>query len=209
MAEQNHSSNLNPHTNKPDRDVIGVGMNQPVEIKLEDFFTKILSVIGRTTDQQIADLLKKSGQTVAVAESVTGGMIASRLTAVAGSSQYFIGGIVCYSPRIKVIQVGVPAALISQYGVVSREVALSLAEEIRKRFRTDIGIAATGVAGPSPVPPSPVGRVYIALSSNRSSEWKELNLQGTRGEIREKAAQAALGLLWLYLGGDEVMVSGS
>jgi len=177
----------------------------PVEIKLEDFFTKVLSVIGRTTDQQIADLLNKSKQTVSVAESITGGLISNRLTNVPGSSEYFIGGIVCYSPRIKVVQVGVPAALINQYGAVSKEVAISLAEEIRKRFRTDIGISATGVAGPTPIPPAPVGKVYIALASNREAEWKELNLQGTRAEIREKAAQAALGLLWLHLGGEEVL----
>ncbi|MBI5078967.1 CinA family protein [Candidatus Saganbacteria bacterium] len=175
------------------------------EIKLEDFFTKVLSVIGKTTDQQIADLLIKSKQTVSVAESVTGGLISSRLTGVAGSSDYFIGGITCYSPRIKVVQVGIPAALISQYGVVSKEVAISLAEEIKKRFRTDIGISSTGAAGPSPLPPAPVGKVFLALASNRETEWKELNLQGTRAEIREKAAQAALGLLWLYLGGDEVL----
>jgi len=181
------------------------GHLQPVEIRLEDFFTKVLSVIGKTTDQQIADLLKKSRQTVAVAESVTGGLISSRLTNIAGSSEYFIGGVVCYSSRVKVVQVGAPAALISQFGVVSKETAISLAEEIRKRLRTDIGIASTGVAGPSPVPPVPVGRVYIALASNRETEWKELNLQGNRSEIREKAAQAALGLLWLYLGGEEII----
>lgn len=176
-----------------------------VEIKLEDFFTKVLSVIGRTTDAQIADLLKKSKQSVAVAESVTGGLVSSRLTSVAGSSDFFIGGIVSYSPRIKVTQVGVPAGVISQYGVVSKETAIAMAEEIKKRFRTDIGLSATGVAGPAPIPPMPVGRVYLALASNRETEWKELNLQGTRAEIREKAAQAALGLLWLYLGGEEVI----
>lgn len=193
MADQNNKPALNPPN------------VQPVEIKLEDFFTKVLSVIGRTTDQQISDLLKKSNQTVSVAESITGGLISNRLTNIPGSSEYFIGGIVCYSPRIKVVQVGVPAALISQYGAVSKEVAVSLAEEIRKRFRTDIGISATGVAGPAPIPPAPVGKAYIALASNREAEWKELNLQGTRAEIREKAAQAALGLLWLYLGGEEVL----
>ena len=179
--------------------------HQIVEVKLEDFFTKILSVIGKTTEQQIAELLKKSKQTVAVAESLTGGMVSARLTTVAGSSDFFIGGIVCYSPRIKVTQVGVPASLISQYGVVSKEVAISMAEEIKKRFKTDIGLSTTGVAGPTPLPPAPVGRVYIALASNRETEWKELNLQGTRSEIREKAAQAALGLLWLYLGGEEAI----
>jgi PncC family amidohydrolase len=176
-----------------------------VEIKLEDFFTKILSAIGKTTDQQIADALHQSKKSVAVAESVTGGLIASRLTNVPGSSDFFVGGIVCYSPRVKVMQVGVPAALISTHGVVSKEVAISLAEEIRKKFRTDIGLSATGVAGPAPIPPAPVGRVYIALASDQETEWKELNLQGIRSEIREKAAQAALGLLWLHLGGDDVL----
>jgi nicotinamide mononucleotide (NMN) deamidase PncC len=80
-----------------------------------------------------------------------------------------------------------------------------MAEGIKNRFKTDIGIASTGAAGPDPLPPAPVGRIYIALASSKEAEWKELNLQGTRTEIREKAAQAAMGLLWLYLGGDEVL----
>ncbi len=175
------------------------------EIKLESFFTKILSTIGKVTDKQIADLLKKSKKTVSVAESLTGGLISSRLTAVAGSSDYFIGGIACYHPRTKVVNVGIPAALISRHGVVSKEVALALAEHVRKRFRADIGISSTGAAGPGPTPPAPVGRVYIALASDEGTEWKELNLQGTRSEIREKAAQAALGLLWLHLGGKDIL----
>lgn len=176
-----------------------------VEVKLEDFFTKVLSVIGKTTDTQIAEALRQNKRTIATAESVTGGLISSRLTSVPGSSDYFIGGLVSYNPRIKVSQVGVPAATISQYGVVSKEVAIAMAEEIRKRFRTDYGLSATGVAGPAPIPPAPVGKVYIALASDKETDWKELNLQGTRNEIREKAAQAALGLLWLNLGGDEII----
>ena len=176
-----------------------------IEIKLEDFFTKVLSTIGRITDRQIADLLKKSRLTVSVAESVTGGLVSSRLTSVPGSSEYFIGGIVGYHPRIKVIQLGISAALISKHGVVSKEVAVAMAEEIRKRFKTDIGIATTGVAGPTPIPPCPVGRAYIAVASDKNTEVKELNLQGTRPEIRKKITQAALGLLWLHLGGDEIM----
>lgn len=162
-------------------------------------------MIGKITSQQIGDLLKKSGQTISVAESVTGGMVASRLTSVAGCSEYFIGGIVCYHPRIKVVQVGLPAALISQYGVVSREVAMSMAQEIRKRFKTDIGIATTGVAGPAPMPPAQVGKVFVALATDRTTEYKEVNLQGPRNEIRKKATQAALGLLWLHLGGEDII----
>lgn len=165
----------------------------------------MLSTIGKVTDKQIADLLKKSKQTIAVAESITGGLISARLTAVAGSSEHFIGSIIAYHARIKVINVGVPAALINKHGVVSREVSISMAEQIRKRFKTDIGLSATGVAGPGPIPPAPVGKVYVALSSVQGDEYKELNFQGTRKEIREKAAQVALGMLWLHLGGKDIL----
>ncbi|PIS31231.1 damage-inducible protein CinA [Candidatus Saganbacteria bacterium CG08_land_8_20_14_0_20_45_16] len=176
-----------------------------VEVKLEDFFAKVLSAIGKTTDEQIAELLKSRKLTLAVAESVTSGLISQRLTNYPGSSDFFIGGIVCYHPRIKVIQVGVPAATISKFGAASKEVAIAMAEGIKKRFGTDLALAATGVAGPDPIPPTPVGKVYLALASSQETEWKELNLQGTRSEIREKAAQAALGLLWLNLGGKDIL----
>ena len=77
---------------------------------------------------------------------MTGGLISARLTKVKGSSDYFIGGVVCYNPRIKVEAVGVSAALIAKHGIVSKEVAMAMAQGIRKRFRTDIGLAATGAA---------------------------------------------------------------
>ncbi|MFH1542805.1 MAG: CinA family protein [bacterium] len=177
---------------------------QTVEIKLEDFFTKVLSMIGKVTDEQLAELLKNNSQTIAVAESLTGGLISSHLTSLPGSSAYFIGGIVCYHNRTKVMQLGLTGTLISDHGVASKEVAIAMAENVRKRFHADIGLGITGVAGPAPLPPTPVGRVFIALASEKGDEWKELHLQGTRTEIREKATQAALGLLWLHVGGDEV-----
>jgi len=176
-----------------------------VEIKMEDFFSSVLSVIGKTTDDQISTLLKERKLTISVAESLTGGLISSRLTEVPGSSDYFIGGIVCYSNRVKVMELGIPGALISKHGQVSKEVAIAMAEAVKKRLKTDIGLSATGIAGPTPLPPAPVGKVFIALASEKETEWKELNLKGTRDEIREKAAQGALGLLWLYLGGEEIV----
>lgn len=176
-----------------------------VEIKLEDFFTKVLSMLGKVTDEQIADMLRENKQTLSCAESMTGGLVSARLTALPHSSDYFIGGMVCYHSRIKVVQLGVPANLITQHGVVSHEVAVAMAENIKKRFGTDIGLAITGAAGPDPLPPAPVGRVYVALAKSQKTEWQELNLQGTRKDIREKASQAALGLLWLNLGGKEVV----
>lgn len=174
------------------------------EVEIEDFFSRVLAVIGRTTDKEVANLLRRRRLTLATAESVTGGLLAGRLTATPGSSDYFIGGVVCYSNRIKVMELGIPAALIAEHGAVSSEVAVAMAEGICKRFRVGVGLATTGVAGPgSTTPPKAIGTVYVAVSSREGKEFKELNLKGTRREIRDKAVQGALGLLWLHLGGEE------
>lgn len=176
------------------------------EIKLEDFFTRVLSVIGKTTEVEVAELLKKTKKTVSVAESLTGGLISSKLTSQPGSTEFFVGGVVSYSNRIKVMELNVPAGVIAKEGSVSKEVAVAMAEGIRRRYRTDIGLSATGVAGPtSSVPPKPIGLTYIGLTSDQGTVFKEMHLTGGRAEIREKAAAAALGLLWLHLGGEEVL----
>lgn len=170
-------------------------------VVIDDFFSKIMEEIGKITDDQIAEILKSSHQTISAAESVTGGRLSARLTSIAGSSEYFIGGIVSYHSRIKVAELMVPGALIAKEGVVSDKVARAMAEGIRKRFKTDIGLSTTGCAGPDPVPPAPVGQVFISLADGSGTECHELRLMGTREEIRDKAAQAALGLLWSHLGG--------
>jgi PncC family amidohydrolase len=104
------------------------------------------------------------------------------------------------------MELGVPASLIATGSPVSADVAKAMAEGIRKRYRADIGIAATGIAGPGSVnPPKPIGLTYLALASDTGTTVRELSLNGTRGEIREKAAAAALGMLWLFLGGEEVL----
>ncbi len=173
--------------------------------QLEDFYSRMISAIGKTTDDELAQLLKKEKATVAVAESLTGGEVCERLSAPAGASEYFIGGLVCYTNRIKVMELSVPASLIAKESPVSQEVAKIMAENIRKKFKTSIGLAVTGVAGPLTVsPPKPVGLVYAAISTESVLECKELNLAGTRQEIRKKAAQACLGLLWLHLTGQDV-----
>lgn len=176
------------------------------DVKIEDFLTRVISVIGRTTEAEVAELLRKTRKTISVAESLTGGLISSKLTSQPGSSDFFIGGIISYHNRIKVMELGVPASAIAQGSPVSKEVAVAMAEGIRKRYRTDVGLAATGVAGPSSVmPPKPIGLTYIAVTSDTGTNCKEINLTGTRGEIREKAAAASLGMLWLHLGGEEVL----
>ena len=176
------------------------------EIKLEDFFTRVLSVIGKTTEVEVSELLKKTKKTISVAESLTGGLLSSKLTSQAGSTEFFVGGVVSYSNRIKVMELNVPAGVIAKEGPVSKEVVVAMAEGIRKRYRTDIGLSATGVAGPmNSNPPMPIGLTFIGLASDQGTVFKELHLTGNRSDIREKAAAAALGLLWLHLGGEEVL----
>ncbi|MFH0887123.1 MAG: CinA family protein [bacterium] len=175
------------------------------KVDIEDFFSKVIAAIGRTTDKEVAELLVKKHKTLGTAESITGGLLAGRITDMAGSSEYFMGGVVTYTNRTKVMELNIAPALIAEYGAVSSEIAIAMAEAIRKKWRIDIGLATTGVAGPGGVnPPQPIGKAYIAVSSVEGSEFKELNLRGSRREIREKAVQGALGLLWMHLGGDEV-----
>lgn len=171
------------------------------EIKLETFFDQMLSIIGKITDQQIADILVHDNLTIAVAESLTGGMISSRLSSPPGASEYFIGSVVCYHNRIKIMEANVPPAVISKFGPVSRETAIAMAEGIRQRFKTNLGLSATGAAGPDPLLRAQPGTVFIACANEKGTQAKELHLNGSRSEIRENAAQTALGFLWLNLGG--------
>ncbi len=170
------------------------------EVQIEDFMSKVFYAIGKITDEELANLIKSKNQTISVAESLTGGLICERISSFPGASAYFTGGIVCYSNRVKVMELNIPAPIIAKDGPVNQQVAQLLAENIRKKFKTSIGISATGVAGPTTVvPPKPIGLTYIAISSERETSCKEFRFQGTRKEIREKAAQAALGILWMHL----------
>lgn len=170
------------------------------QIQIEDFMSKMFSAIGKITLEEISSLIKSKNISLSVAESLTGGLICEKISSYPGASSYFVGGIVCYTNRIKVLELGVPASIIAKEGPVNQQVAEILAENIRKKFKTTIGISATGVAGPTTVtPPKPIGLTFIAISGDKGNVCKEFLFQGDRNEIREKAAQSALGLLWMYL----------
>jgi len=145
---------------------------------------------------QIHTLLIKNKQTIAIAESCTGGLLSNLLTKIPGSSQYFMLGVVAYSNNAKKKVLKVPSSLLTTRGAVSKEVASSVAGRIRKVAHTDIGIGVTGIAGPSKgSPQKPVGTVFIALDSKKKRICKEFHLKGTRLCIRKKAAMKSLGLL--------------
>jgi len=138
--------------------------------------------------------------TLATAESCSGGLLAQRLTAIPGSSRYFLGGAVVYSDALKTAFADVPATLIASDGPVSAAVARALAEGIRVRTGASLGVSITGIAGPGPGEPGPdenkpIGLVYIGLASPTSIEVKELNLMGDRDRIRWWSSQHALEMI--------------
>jgi nicotinamide-nucleotide amidase len=134
--------------------------------------------------------------TLAVAESCTGGLVAERLTSVSGSSRYFIGGAVVYSNALKTEMADVPEDLIDVYGAVSEQVARALAEGIRKRCGTTLGLGITGVAGPTGgTAEKPVGLVFHALASENGTEVVKRNFPGDRARVRWFASQQALDMV--------------
>jgi len=153
-----------------------------------------------TLEGNVGELLLRSGQTLAVAESCTGGLIGHRLTQVSGSSEYFLEGAVTYSNQAKHRRLGVEQELLDKYGAVSPEVALAMAEGIRTTAGADIGLAVTGIAGPTGgTEQKPGGLTFIALSDGVQSDCREFVFHQDRVRNQERAAQAGLNLLRLRL----------
>lgn len=152
---------------------------------------------GEDTLEAVAGvLLRKKGLTIAVAESCSGGLICHRFTNVPGSSDYFKEGVVSYDNKSKIIRLDVKEKSLRRFGAVSGEVALEMAEGVRRELKTDIGLAVTGIAGPSGGTKSkPVGLVFVGLvNKNKKNVYRNFFL-GARLEIKEKAAARALDLL--------------
>jgi len=160
----------------------------------------IYGVDGQDMEEVVGALLTQRKRTLAVAESCTGGLISGRITNIAGSSAYFERGVVVYSNAAKTELLGVPADLIERYGAVSREVAKAMAQGMRERAKTDLGLAVTGIAGPSGgTPEKPVGLVYIALATIDGVTVSEDRFLGTRSQVRQRTAQMAMDMVRRYL----------
>ena len=159
---------------------------------------------GPTLDELVGAALA-DGHTIATAESCTGGLLAGRLTARAGSSVYVLGGITAYANSAKEQLVGVPAEMLAEHGAVSPEVAVALAEGARARFGAAIGVGITGIAGPGGgTADKPVGTVHICVAGPDGREARALQLPGSRTAVRERSVTMAMHLLrHLLLGGPE------
>ncbi|MFD5407932.1 CinA family protein [Streptomyces griseorubiginosus] len=152
---------------------------------------------------QVVRLLTVNGQTLAVAESLTGGLVAAEITAAPGASKAFRGSVTAYATELKHELLGVDATLLDQCGAVDPQVAAQMAAGVRKALGADWGIATTGVAGPEPQDGKPVGTVYVAVdgpaegasAATGGGKVTALRLNGDRAEIRMESVRSVLALL--------------
>jgi nicotinamide-nucleotide amidase len=160
----------------------------------------VYSVDGSPLEAVVGERLRARHLTIAVAESCTGGLLSSRLTDVPGSSDYVERGEVCYSNRSKIESLGVPAALIAEHGAVSEPVARAMAEGIRTKASTHVGVGVTGIAGPGGgTPDKPVGTVMIAVLIGADAHVRTFQFIGSREMVKFQSTQAALNMLRLML----------
>ncbi|MBR1781280.1 MAG: competence/damage-inducible protein A [Oscillospiraceae bacterium] len=178
----------------------------PVEAHLRAVFGDLIyGADVKDLAHAAGELLLEQGKTLATAESCTGGMIAARLTEIPGISAAFRGGIVCYTDAVKRSAVGVPEALLEEYGAVSRPVCASLAECVRARLNADLGVGVTGLAGPDgDERGNPVGLIFVGLSDGKQTWVRELHLNTSRGRNRNMACHHAFDMVRRYLTGLEV-----
>lgn len=156
----------------------------------------VFGVNDDTLESVVGSMLTQRHETLATAESCTGGLLAMRVTDIAGSSAYFVGGVVAYDARVKVEAVGVDPELIRQHGEVSEEVAVALASGIRARLGATYGVGITGIAGPGGgTPEKPVGTVHVTVATPDGVEHRRLLWQGPRQIIRWYSSQQALEML--------------
>ena len=178
----------------------GMALDSAVEQLRVVLGASIYSVDGRPLEQVIGALLRERNLTIAVAESCSGGLLASLITDVPGSSDYFDRGVVCYSNTAKTELIGVPESLIASHGAVSEPVAQAMADGIRERARSSVGIGITGIAGPGGgTPEKPVGMVAIAVSTPDAQRVRTFQFVGPRDMVKFQSTQAAMNMLRLLL----------
>jgi nicotinamide-nucleotide amidase len=157
---------------------------------------------------KIQDALLRRDETVAVAESLTGGLVAAAITERPGASDVFVGSITAYATTMKESLLGVDPSLLAERGAVDADVALAMAEGVRQRMKATYGVATTGVAGPDSQDGQPVGTVFVAVSADTARSVAALTLTGDRREIRTGAVISALELLYRTLPAGDVGSAG-
>ncbi|MBO6235198.1 MAG: competence/damage-inducible protein A [Schwartzia sp.] len=188
-------------TAKAENEAAAEALIAPVEKEIRE---RLGSLVYGADEEKMEEIVGKelleNKLTVAAAESCTGGLVASRLTDVAGSSGYVKGGIVSYTDEVKANTLGVPREILAEYGAVSEPTARAMAEGARKVLGADVAISTTGLAGPGGgTEKTPVGTVFIAASGVSGTVAEKHSFTGTRGQVKFRASQAALALLRKYI----------
>jgi nicotinamide-nucleotide amidase len=181
--------------------MIGADAGERAEVLLERLTGRLEQYLYARDDSSpveelVLRLCRERGLTLASAESCTGGMVAERLTSVAGSSDVFLGAIVAYANAVKTAELGVSEELLRQHGAVSAEAAAAMAAGVRARLGADVGVAVTGIAGPGGgTKEKPVGLVYVHATAPSTALSLELSYGGDRESVRRRATAAALHLV--------------
>jgi nicotinamide-nucleotide amidase len=173
----------------------------PVERTIRERLGELVFGVDEEDLQDVVvRLLAEKRRSLAVAEGVTGGLVAERLTGVPGASAWFRGGVIAYDNRLKVELLGVPQALLDEKGAVSAEAAEAMAVGCRTRLRSDLAVSTVGVAGPNDLGPErPVGLVYVGLAWEGGASALKFSWTGTRAEVRRRTAKLALNRVRLHL----------
>jgi len=181
----------------------GATMNERMTAALGEF---VFADDERPLSEIVLDLLREHGWTAATAESCTGGMVAGRLTDIAGSSEAFAGGVVAYSNELKMSLLGVPAELLEAHGAVSAEVAEAMAEGARERLGADVAVSVTGVAGPGGgTEEKPVGYVCICVATASGDALaRDPQLPGGRDDVRDRSVSVAMHMIRRVLIGEDL-----
>ncbi len=182
-----------------DTEAAALALLTPTEARIRELLDDtIWGIDDESPEERVGELLKQKGLTLAVMESCSGGLLAQKITEVPGASTYFVGGIVSYATEVKVAS-GVDPAVIEQYGVISAETALAMAEAVRIKLNADIGVGVTGVAGPDSMEGKLAGEVHIGIAYPGGTRAISGSYPPQRHLVRNRAAVGALLGLWQEL----------